>query len=222
MSKNDKDDLVVAYLELRWIVGLLGMMMPVILYFGGKYLFNTGMQTSLSSYYYTDMGDEFVGILFALGVFLFTYRGYNKKNKGDRDNLIANFASICAIGIALFPTTMKGSDPTWVGKAHVWFTAGFFVALIYFAVALFTKSDLEKKDRPKKKNNQNIVYYVCGILMGISLVGILFYSNIPWLMNFLGVNGVFWLESGAIFSFGVAWFVKGKAIERMVDWYKKK
>jgi len=45
----------------------------------GKILYfrDPGIQDSISSYYYTDMRDVLVGSLCAIGVFLWSYRGYD-------------------------------------------------------------------------------------------------------------------------------------------------
>ena len=58
---------------------------------------------SISAYYYTGAVAAFVGMLIALALFLFTYRGYeNKYYWADRASGIT--AAIAALGVALFPT----------------------------------------------------------------------------------------------------------------------
>lgn len=49
------------------------------------------------------MRDVMVGILFALGVFLFSYKGY-----GREDDVAGNLARLFVIGTALFPTLRDG------------------------------------------------------------------------------------------------------------------
>src|SRR5664279_4207021 len=95
--------LVRSYLTLRKAVGIIGMSLPFVLVFG-KWLFESpGIQNSISAYYYTGMRNVLVGSLCAIGVFLFSYRGY--KTDGPAGIL----ASVFSIGVALFPTAPEGS-----------------------------------------------------------------------------------------------------------------
>ena len=73
--------------------------MPIIVRWGAKLLEKIPSHDSISAYYYTSMRDVFVGVLAAIGVFLFCYRGPDKK-----DNFWTNVAGLCAVGIGLFPT----------------------------------------------------------------------------------------------------------------------
>ena len=202
--------LVVSYLMLRKAIGCLGMLLPFVLAIGGKLIFGTGLQRTISDYYYTGMGDIFVGTLFAMGVFLFSYKGYGKK-----DNLTANIAAVCVIGTALFPTTPV--DPTsvvsTVGKAHVAFATLYFATLAYFSLFLFTKSD-PTKPATRQKLQRNQVYRVCGYLIVWALIAIALLKVLPanWTASFAALNPVFWLESIAVIAFGVSWYVKGEGI----------
>ena len=63
------DQRVIAYKKLRKAIGVLGTALPFVLAAGGYFFFSTGIQSSLSAYYHTDMGDVFVGTLWAIGVF---------------------------------------------------------------------------------------------------------------------------------------------------------
>lgn len=211
-SNKNEESLVFSYLQLRKTIGILGIFLPIILFFGALIIFNTGLQSSISQYYHTYMGDVLVGTLCAFGVFLYSYKGYSG------DAIYAKLASILAIGIALFPTIDDGSKTyiaPFIGILHVVFTIAFFSMLIYFSYFLFTKSD--KKVLPKKKLQRNRVYKTCGILMAICILGIIIYSLFPSVKDFLGDNLVFWLESVAIWSFGVSWFTKGEAIVMLND-----
>src|SRR3954465_1447801 len=93
------DGLVVSYMTLRKAIGVLGVALPVVLVAGGLILFGGhGLQPTISDYYGTPMGDGFGGLLFAIGLFLFSYRGFNW-----RDELAGKIACAFAVGVALFP-----------------------------------------------------------------------------------------------------------------------
>ena len=92
--------LVLSYLDLRKAVGIIGFALPFVLAFGKILLQGSGIQSSISGYYYTDMRNVFVGSLCAIGVFLMSTRGYDRK-----DEIAGILACVFAVGVALFPTT---------------------------------------------------------------------------------------------------------------------
>ncbi len=208
--KPNNNRLVVSYLMLRKAVGCLGMGLPFILAIGGGLLFGLQIQPSVSDYYYTGMRDVFVGVLFAMGVFLFSYKGYGKK-----DNLAANVAAICVIGTALFPTTPQNPSElaATIGKLHVFFASAYFITLAYFSLVLFTKSDPTKPPTPRKLQ-RNTVYRVSGyvILLSIALIVLLKLLPIDFKNSIQTFDPVFWLESVMVIAFGISWYVKGEGI----------
>jgi len=99
---------------------------------------------------------------------------------------------------------------------HVVFTVAFFATLIYFSLILFVESDQEKP-YPKKKQQRNLVYKVCGWVMVICVVGIGVAFFLPSAKTWLGGSMVFWMETFAIWAFGISWFTKGEAIKYLND-----
>ena len=218
MSKNIKTEntLVFSYLTLRKVIGILGTGFPFLLYFGALILFGTGIQDSISSYYYTNMGDVFVGTLCVIGFFLLSYKGYEFK-----DDLAGDLACIFAIGVALFPTPQNDvstSAERTVGIIHFVFAALFFTTLIYFSMYLFTKSDPDETPTPEKLR-RNKVYKICGYAMILSIVFIIVYFALPDRVeaSVEAFNPVFWLESIAVVAFGISWLTKGEAISPLND-----
>ena len=219
-SSNNSDTLVWSFLALRKAIGLLGTFLPLVLWFGALIFFGTRMQSSVSAYYHTGMGNVFVGTLCAIGVFFYAYKGYTKGR--DKDNKVGNFAGICAIGVALFPTEPSGGidlPGTFTGSAHVVFAALLFLTLAYFSLVLFTRSHPGRPRSPEKQNRDR-VYRVAGytILASIGLIGILggvralgFVSQ-EVVQAVEAWNPAFWLESAALTAFGISWAVKGQAI----------
>lgn len=155
------------------------------------------------------MGDVFVGSLCATGVFLWSYRGYDK-----RDAVAGHIAALCAIGTALFPITPEGTatvQQQMIGALHLSFAAGFFLTLAYFALVLFTKTDPKVPPTPMKLV-RNKVYIASGIAILLSIVLIVLILILPISPYLSSLMPVFWLESLAIVAFGISWFVKGEAI----------
>jgi Na+/phosphate symporter len=212
MPNGPQGSLVISYLLLRKVVGILGLTFPIVVPVGACLIRHTSLQSSLSAYYYTTMGDVFVGTLCAIGIFMFSYCGYEKK-----DARAGKFACFFAVGVALFPTTPEAWTPTdmekYIGIAHFTFALGLFVTLIIFSGILFRKMDPIIPPTPKKLQ-RNKVYLTCAWIMSGCIVGIAAWKL--WLINtapsLAPLEPVFWLESIAIASFGVSWLVKGEAI----------
>ena len=72
-----KDQQVISYLALRKLIGLTGVLLPLLLPVGCLiYGESISIQDSISDYYYTETRNILVGVLFVLGFFLLAYRGY--------------------------------------------------------------------------------------------------------------------------------------------------
>ena len=204
---KSKNALVISYLTLRKIIGLLGISFPVVLALGAVLFFQTGLQDSVSKYYHTRMGDVFVGILFVIGFFLFSYKGY------DRDFIAGRIGWIAAVGAALFPTHQTPDDNDIFGYIHIALAGLFFITLIYFSLFLFPKTDPEQQPTTRKLL-RNKVYKACGYIMSICIVLIVIYYFLPDELAsvFEGYKPVFWLEAIAVVAFGFSWLTKGQAI----------
>lgn len=210
MDQEPGNPLVISYLTLRKAIGYIGIALPFVLYLGGKLVYALGLQSSISAFYHTEMRDVFVGSLCSIGVFMLSYKGYDRQ-----DDIAGDLACLFAVGVAFFPTAPD--DPSQqaklIGTFHVIFASLFFLTLSYFSLCLFTKTDPEKRPT-RRKLNRNRVYRICGYTMLGALAVILFIGVLP--------NGasaaikkfkpVFWLEGIAIEAFGVSWMTKGEAI----------
>ncbi len=203
------DGLVISYLVLRRAVGIIGTALPFVLVVGKWLLNGWGIQSSISAYYYTSMRDVFVGSLCAIGVFLLSYRGYERA-----DDVAGNFACVFAVGVALFPTSPPaGATATQagIGVIHLVFASAFFLTLAYFSLVLFRKTNPAKQMSERKKE-RNVVYTVCGYTI-LVCVGLIIIDVVLLRQSVLrAVAPVFWLESAAVIAFGVSWLTKGEAL----------
>lgn len=208
-----KDPQIISFQTLRKAVGWLGVSLPPAMV-TGNYLFRncTRIQDSVSHYYYTVTGDLFVGVLCAVALFLFAYKGYDARDR------IATFAAgFFALCIALFPTNNNSSDSCAVihlpdhdirRLIHYTSAALFFVVLAGISLFLFTRS---KGTKTREKKIRNRVYRACGLVILLCIVAIAVYGlsqNDGW----GPYKPVFWLEWIALAAFGVSWLVKGEMI----------
>lgn len=192
---------IVSYHTLRRVVGVLGMGLPIVLAIWGFALQSPpALQDSISAYYALRTRDAFVGILFTIAWFLFTYRGHERQ-----DDIAGNFACVFALGVALFPCTGE----SWEKILHFGAAFGLFVVLAYFSLFLFTKSGPTQTPR---KVIRNRVYRICGLIMLACIVLIGLYSAFLQDSALAALKPVFWLESLALWAFGVSWFVKGETL----------
>lgn len=200
-ASNPASNELVSYLTLRRIVGLLGMLLPIILALVGFRLIGWGhIQPSISDYYSLRTRDLFVGILFTIGWFLFTYRGFDRQ-----DEIAGNLACVFALGVALFPNSGTAVEST----IHFSSATALFLVLAYFSLALFTKTG--GKPTPRKLV-RNRIYRVCGVamLLCIALIGLCHWTPLGAAID--AYHPVFWLESMALWAFGISWFVKGETL----------
>ncbi|NKB88517.1 MAG: DUF998 domain-containing protein [Acidobacteria bacterium] len=191
---------------LRRAIGVVGMLLPVTLWLGARFVAGTPLQSSVSSYYYTVVGDVFVGAICVIGVFLMAYRGYS-----PADNLAGHLACLFAVGVGLFPTEPLDPDPQQelVGTIHLICAALLFVTLAYFCLALFRKTSQHRVPTAEKLR-RNQIYTICGwtIIGCIALIAAAFFLSEDSPVKRL--RPVFWLEAFAIMAFGISWLTKGE------------
>jgi hypothetical protein len=156
-QKEKNNELVYSYQTLRNLIGFSGMSLPLLLIlFTLRDGTDNLIEPSISDYYYTSTGDVLVVILCILGAFLFTYKGYNWKEK-----CWSVAASIGAFGIAFSPTVTKytrqsASVHTENGEVAQLF--GFewhlvFALLSFFRWPLYHLSFLQKREKVSRMIN---------------------------------------------------------------------
>lgn len=232
-DENQSDNIIISFKTHRkavgWIATLLGPTLVI-----GTMLFGTcnQLQPSISHYYFTSMGDVFVGVLCAVALFLFSYKGYSVL-----DNHLANIAGFGALGTALFPTSYLGdckgitcqtvresvfsflqingsecdktsswlSSETW----HYVSAGSLFVCLVLFCI-LFTFSNKPKAEITDEKHNRNKVFVICALVISICIISILLAHQVFKVPDASTIT--FWLELAALVAFGISWLTKGELI----------
>ena len=215
---------VLSYRAMRSILGLLGFLLPVILFAGGMWT-EGHLRDSISSFYHSPsalLHGFFVGTLCAMGIFLVSYRGYEKGKDDEHinDNVITSVGGFSIIFVALFPVVPWCPDDlktllqfvVHYGSAGVFFLAMAFMSFYKFTRPPGSSAGEENSKAFLRKKCRNKIYRTCAYAI------ILFISLIP-LKGPLGklfdrdpdcLNWVFWLESLALWAFGVSWSVKGR------------
>lgn len=215
----------------RRALGILGMLLPFLVYLGNLFAGKSSLLVSISDYYFTNSRDVFVGVLIAYGVFLISYKGYDKT-----DDTVCNIAGSCALGIALFPALGASSSADYyfmfvntsiTPLLHYLCAASFFGLLSYISIVLFRKSG---GSMTPMKRSRNRWYLGCGILIAVSIGAMLILVIIEKLLSHFDISGyyayeeflkstriVFILESIALLAFGTSWLLKGEAFRCLND-----
>jgi hypothetical protein len=208
--------------NLRKLVGILGMLLPLLLFvFLWVDMGYSRPLPSISHYYFTRVCGIFILIVGLLGFSLIVYKGWEKT-----DFLISFAAGIAALLLLLFPTDNLGTDCNQdFSKAYVTilrtssFRPGFHYAcaavflgcLAYMSFFLFTKSDLPAGKRPARKVARNRVYRSCAVIMVIAMLVIV--SGLAGIIQedwYTKHTVTFWMETAAVEAFGFSWMVKGR------------
>src|SRR5260221_2566290 len=150
-TPNTQHSLALGYLGLRRMIGLIGILLPIVLIVGRMLFESPGIKDSISVYYYSVMRDVFVGSLWAIAVFLFSYR-YD-----SWDDFLGDVACVAATGVAIFPTAPDKAtgQQIAIGWAHGVFAACFLLALATFALWIFRKTDQKKGKLPPNSQHKN-------------------------------------------------------------------
>jgi hypothetical protein len=206
-GKKLYDHVFDTYISLRVGMAYIAFAFPIIVIAVGYFADDSlPIQDSLSAYYWaTNNGFNptriaFVGGLFAVGAFLYLYKGFTWK-----ENLALNAAALFAIGVACFPMkwTCEGCGG-WTPHGICAF--GLFGCLVY--VVWFRARDTLKflpagiSARPFRA-----LYGLFGLCMAVSPVVAL---AINWTV---GENKfVISVEILGIWSFAAYWLAKGKEL----------
>jgi len=200
----------------RQLIGYLGLVLPFALWLIAGWRPTNGIErqwevlSSLSAYYYTGAVAVQVGILSALAVFLFTYRGYGNEHR-RRDRVAALVAASAALLVALFPTAAPNPSLTlqwwgpWIGRIHHIAGVIQFCGFVVFALLLFPKS--KDKSLPADKRQRNYIYRFCGWGMVASVL----WAAIAALSN----ASIFLPETVAVELFAISWLTKGRALKTL-------
>jgi len=222
--KTNAEDITMSYLGLRKSIGFIGLLVPIVLLIAGVFFLEGRIQPSISHFYYTPMGNYFVGSMCAIGVFLGSYRGYKpQQDEILTDRYLGLIAGSAAVIVALFPADPVSTIPVCadnetsiVGTIHFSAAALFLACLGVFSFFKFPRYDSDKPRNPVKQGR--VKYYkLYGAFIFASLIGIAaitVYEKASC-REFFIETWLFWLESIAVVSFGLSWLMKGEAMEHI-------
>ncbi len=224
------DELAQSQLSLRKGLGLMGLSLPIVLFVASALNSDVDLRRSLSAYYYAPhLRDMLVGVLWAIGATLVFYRGYAtiptafQKLPGwisrhMTDTKLSSLAGFGALMTAIMPTCEFQDNclTPIIAGGHLVGSVTFLGTLAVMSIWSFTESNTPPQDWDASKKWANRIYITSGwtILASLTLCAPL----VAYRVEAIGPlpMPVFWLESLAIWAFGISWLVKGEAIQGVV------
>jgi hypothetical protein len=223
-AEQEKFAYLRSYLLMRAVIGFIGIALPVSLLLGDIAFLkgDTLPRGSLSAYYHSGMRDLFVGTLCAIGVFLITYRVFDRIS----DNLLSTVAGFAALAVAFFPTgrpTGSQSPATPLQQTlgegrvtviHFVFAAIFIASLAITCYSFGVREGGRSQQRWGHKAKRSPLFWrwfhwSCALLIVAAVVFSLIMKTTGWLQNYSLIIG----ESIAVLAFGVSWLMKGLELD---------
>jgi hypothetical protein len=208
MMKPDElqDHITSAYFSLRLGIIVASVALPLVLYFGGVYRGKVrDLLPSISDYYFSNdalLRDWFVGTLCAVGVFLYSYKGFSV-----RENVALNIAGIFAVLTALNPCVC--GDPGRSPSIHGVSAVSFYLAMAYVCLRCAPET-LELSDDNKFKATFSRLYRIIGWSLIASPVLAVLAS---FFLNQFDKKQ-FFIETLGLLTFAAYWLVKSREMSR--------
>lgn len=225
-EKEQKELLIKNSYTLRKLIGVLGILLPVLLPL--LLLFTDGFTEvlpSISHYYYTKSGPLFIAIMSLLAIFFIIYK------EKCTDFIISSITGMAALIVVLLPTdsllqgclnisenhivTILEKNPTREAFHYI-AAAIFLLSLAYMSIFRFTKTSEGYEDSKKQIDFRHKIYRILGVIMIFSIILIFLGSDY---FNKIVPNSfhdfhkthhlTFWLETIAVECFGISWLIKG-------------
>jgi len=196
-----RNNIAATYKGLRIGMAAMGLLLPFVLGFGGYFWKDLPLQGSMSAYYYTPMRDFFVGVLWAIGAFLYLYKGYKYW-----ENIFLNIAGLAAILVSIFPMEWKCGAECHPITIHGTFAVVFFVCIAIVCIFHATYT-LCLIDDVRLRRRYTYAYRLAGFAMLVApaiayvLAVVLRYRETE---NY----AVFLVEAVGVWIFSIYWIVK--------------
>jgi len=216
---------------LLMVIEVCAMWLPLALWLAQLFRCGTAFPAeSISQYYHLAPHSIFVGTMIVVATLLATYEGW-KPSPSWRDRLLGLVGAVGATVVALVPTESQHlfqlndscskftealaefhfvpALPQKIAGVSLHFLGAFalFSALAVMCATQFQRSR-SLPNRPEQMNWKHVrngIYLVCAFWM--IAPGLIAVVAVKGFGGSLGVAGVFWIETIALFAFGVAWLV---------------
>ena len=198
MNTARGEDPALSYRNMRAITGYVGLTLPVALLLAGAV--DGHLESSLSAYYYTKMGNVFTGALCVIGVFLVAYR----LATWAWDNIATTLAGGCALGVSFFHAAPANATLNQLRLADVHLACAAALFILLGAISLFIFPD----DVPSDQRWRSNCYRVLGALIWLSVALMPALNSLA--RSFYGNEHVFIiLETVCVMAFAASFILRG-------------
>ena len=217
---NEIDNIIMR--KQQKILGILGIMLPVLCVGFGVIGYLRGVNypgwyESISATYYSNSRMMMIGLLFAIGIYYWSYKGYDKL-----DDIITSISAAMAICIVAFPCSdSNATSEEYVGilclpreisgYLHSGAAVVFYITFLIQTLR-FTKGSSSPTSQKRRRNR---VFYCCAAMMVLGLALMLLAVVLPALKpyHFFILIGECFLQ----LAVGTAWLVKAGCITALND-----
>lgn len=187
----------------RFALGIICGLLPILCTLFGLISCTWGgnpiyILNSISETYYSN---HKIIMIISLGLCTFFFATYHGYDLGDR--IFTILSAIGAIGVAAFPCSSSFYTMKCVGLFSLPIKASNIVHFIS-AFLVFGSFTLMTLTQFTKGNDatRNKIYYICGVIMALALLGVIVIPDFPFRMMIL--------EFIMLEAFSVAWITKSK------------
>jgi hypothetical protein len=217
-----------SYLLIRTVVGVIGILLPLVFIIGEAFFLRAGVQVrgSISAYYHTSMRDVFVGGLSVVGFLLITYMAGQRKRP---DWWLSSVAGIAVLGVVFLPTgrpdlpdgaPLCGTTPEPAGCSPVQQQFGeTLVATIHFACAAVFILSLAGicfyfAYRERRAGNRGAARFqrTCGLVIIAAVALAVVGGARDWDLGVL--TPLYIGEVASIWAFGASWLMGSRDLWR--------
>lgn len=191
-----------SYRNMRAIIGYVGVTLPLVLFVSG--VVDGHIESSISAYYYTKVGNVFTGALCVIGVFLLAYR----LTAMALDNVATTLAGLAALGVAFFHAAPTNATLSQLRLADVHLTCAAVLFILLGAISLLIfPSDMSEDDKLKDKWRAP-TYRGLGVAIWLSVVLMPILNAVA--RSFYNDSHLFFvLETICVVAFAVSFILKG-------------
>jgi len=211
-AKDLTNQVVATYRMLRLGLAVLAFAFPLLLWTGGHLAGHLPLAGSMSAYYHASdpldpehgapgqgvMRNEFVGILFAVGMLLLVYQGIS-----PYEDWALNLAGVMAFGIALCPMKWTTGPHDSPFSFHGFFAISFFICIAYVCIWRAADSLSLVKDVATRKYYRRTYKWLGWAMVICPVIAWVLISRLPF-----HATTIFFVELAGIYVFATYWVVK--------------
>lgn len=201
------------YGTLRIGIAVIALLFPLILGVGGFLFAGIPLQNSLSAYYHAHvppcevtleapMRNWFVGVLCAIGAFLYLYKGFSKV-----ENIALNIAGAMAVGVAMFPMLWTCHKDSSLLSLHGFCAVSFFLCIAFVSIRCASDTLHLIQDTAVRRRFKQC-YNVTGFTMIVFPLAAYLFTVVFRQLERLTL----FVEIAGIMAFAAYWIIKSREI----------